>query len=136
MEINKDPFIRYCTQNMLNNLKKKYLRYIVQNSSAVPIKNLKDILKLNERTILDTIIGDIRMNVLDVKIDLIEYIVYSNAKDELESTLGKTIKCVRKEIIHNYNMLSPYENYNFYFFNNLGLLILPKSIEILCLQIK
>ena len=101
-ELSSDPLLKILLNGILNILKKKYLRYTVQHSSAVSIKYLSDSFRMNESSILELILSDIGNKILNVKVDLIDQIVYASNKDQLSETLKSTVNSVENVYLNNY----------------------------------
>jgi len=105
-ELITDPILKILLKGMVYNLKKKYLRYIVQHSSAVPIKHLGNLLKTNDSSILEFILQDIKQKTLEVKIDLIDQVIYSSPKDNLTDTMKSTLQTVENSYLSNFRKYS------------------------------
>lgn len=100
-ELSSDSLLRVLLGNMVNLLKVKYLRYVLQNSSTVSIKYLSDLLKINEKYVLELVLKDIENGLLKVKIDLIDNIIYSEKKDALQETIKSTVLSVESLYLAN-----------------------------------
>jgi len=105
-ELITDPILKILLKGMVYNLKKKYLRYIVQHSSAVPIKHLGNLLKTNDSSIMEFILQDIKQKRLEVKIDLIDQEIYSSPKDNLIDTMKSTLQTVENSYLSNFRKYS------------------------------
>jgi len=101
-ELSSDPLLKMLLNGMIIILKGKYLRYTVQHSSAVSIKYLSDSFRVNESSVLDYVLRDIDNKILNVKIDLIDHIVYTSKKDDLCEILKSTANSVENIYIKNY----------------------------------
>jgi len=105
-ELSSDSLIKVLLGNMIKNLKIKYLRYVIQNSSSITIKYLSELLNINEKSVLELILKDIENRVVKVKIDLIDNIVYSEKRDALQETLKSTVSSVESLYLANIKKFS------------------------------
>lgn len=101
-ELSSDPLLKILLNGMINVLKKKYLRYTVQNSSSVSIKYLSESFRMNESLVLELILSDIDNRILNVKVDLIDQIVYASKKDGLAEILKSTANSVENVYLSNF----------------------------------
>lgn len=101
-ELSSNPLLKIILNGMVIILKKKFLRYTVQHSSALYIKNLSESFRLNENHVLELILSDIENKILNVKIDLINQIVYGSKRDDLAETLKSTANSVENVYLSNY----------------------------------
>jgi hypothetical protein len=105
-DLSSDPIIRLLLNNSVNLLKNKYLRFIIQYSSTVTIKYLSDLLKIEEKNILELVLGDIKNGILKVKIDLVDKIIYYDMRDKLAESLKSTVNTVEKIYLKNIRSFS------------------------------
>jgi len=101
-ELSSNHLLRILLNGMVNILKRKYLRYTVQNSSAVSIEYLSQAFRLNENYILELVLSEIENNILNVKIDLINKIIYASRKSDLSEILISTLSSVENVYLSNY----------------------------------
>jgi hypothetical protein len=101
-ELSSNHLLRILLNGMVNILKRKYLRYTIQNSSAVSIEYLSQAFRLNENYILELVLSDIENNILNVKIDLINKIIYASKKNDLSEILISTASSVENVYLSNY----------------------------------
>ena len=101
-ELSSNHLLRILLNGMVNILKRKYLRYTVQNSSAVSIEYLSQAFRLNENYILELVLSEIENNILNVKIDLIDKIIYASRKSDLSEILISTLSSVENVYLSNY----------------------------------
>lgn len=105
-EFKADPILKALGSGMLTFLKSKYLRLAIQNSSAISIRTLAELTSLTENQVFLFVLNEIKANSLDVKIDNIEKIIYSNSNDKLKETLKLTVDSVQNSYLSTFKKQS------------------------------